>query len=325
MVKLMNGNDLVSVIVAVYNIEQYLDRCIESIIRQKYEFLDIILVDDGSKDKCPEICDEWRKRDSRIQVIHQENRGLSAARNTGIDNAKGRYVVFVDGDDYLEDEYVETLYHLINENNATMSVCNFYFVRENERENSKKEANIPNWRGTGRELLLLEAKRRIFLGPAWCKMYNVNQFKKLRFLEGKIHEDEFFFHEIMWEVDEAICTRRPLYNYLQRKNSIIHSKMTEKKLLDGIDAKKKRVLFYQEKEANDLWEIAIWNYVGAIKNAFLTYGDIMHNSNKKILLADLYRAMYSIWRGEKCSLVRVIKEEIFVLILWLKQIHGRKS
>lgn len=316
----MKKFDVVSVIVAVYNIEEYINKCIESIICQQYEYLDIILVDDGSEDQCPQICDEWSQKDSRIQVIHQNNQGLSAARNAGIDVAKGEYIVFVDGDDYLEADYVLTLHELIVANDADMSVCNFYFVNEIEKQASKDKANVFDWKGSGRELLLLEAREHIFLGMACCKMYSKEQFAKLRFPKGKMHEDVFVFHEIMWDVDNVVCTGKPLYNYVQRANSITHEKMSERKLLDSIEARKNKVHFYHKKNADELWEIAIWDYIGAMKNALNVYKTVISKNNKKILFSDLREAVLSVWKKRKCAVTKVVKEGACVGLLWMKNI-----
>lgn len=121
-------NELISVIVPVYNVEKYSERCIESIINQTYKNLEIILVDDGSPDTCPMICDEYAKKDDRIVVIHKENGGLSDARNAGIEIAKGEYFAFIDSDDYISEEFLSKLYMSLKSNSAFMSICNFDYV-----------------------------------------------------------------------------------------------------------------------------------------------------------------------------------------------------
>ena len=115
--------ELVSVVVPVYKVERYLDKCIGSIVKQTYTNLEIILVDDGSPDNCPQMCDEWAKKDARIRVIHKENGGLSDARNAALDICTGTYVVFVDSDDYVHPEYVSYLYEMIVQHNADLAVC----------------------------------------------------------------------------------------------------------------------------------------------------------------------------------------------------------
>ena len=121
----MNG--IVSIIVPVYNVEKYLDRCIQSAVNQTYKYLEIILVDDGSKDNCPSMCDEWAAKDSRIKVIHKENGGLSSARNAGLNIFKGNFVTFLDSDDWLEPDAVEAMMLCALQNGADMVSCGFYF------------------------------------------------------------------------------------------------------------------------------------------------------------------------------------------------------
>ena len=120
-----NMSELVSVIVPVFMVERYLDRCIQSIVNQTYSNLEIILIDDGSMDQCPQICDKWVEKDSRIIVIHKDNGGVSRARNTGMEKAKGSYIVFVDSDDYLEPLYIEYLYRALCDTGADISECRY--------------------------------------------------------------------------------------------------------------------------------------------------------------------------------------------------------
>ncbi|MBR1540013.1 MAG: glycosyltransferase [Clostridia bacterium] len=122
--------ELISIIVPVYKVEKYLDKCINSIVSQTYKNLEVILVDDGSPDSCGKMCDEWTQKDTRIKVIHKENGGLSDARNFGLDCAKGKYIQFVDSDDYIEKDMIEFLYKNLKENNADISICSNYMVDE---------------------------------------------------------------------------------------------------------------------------------------------------------------------------------------------------
>ena len=129
---------LVSIIVPVYNVEQYLDRCLRSLINQSYKNIEIILVDDGSPDKCPQMCEDWAQKDYRIKVIHKKNGGLSDARNKGIEVARGEYICFVDSDDYIDERYVETLYDLICNNHTEISAISFkeVFLMEEDLDTS---------------------------------------------------------------------------------------------------------------------------------------------------------------------------------------------
>ena len=127
--------DLITIVIPIYKVEKYLDKCIKSVINQTYKNLEIILVDDGSPDNCPKKCDEYEKKDTRIKVIHKENGGLSDARNAGIDIAKGKYITFIDSDDYVSEDYVEYMYNLLKQNNTKMSTCETQVVNiEKETE-----------------------------------------------------------------------------------------------------------------------------------------------------------------------------------------------
>ena len=126
-------NELISIIIPIYNVEKYLHCCINSVIRQTYKNLEIILIDDGSPDNCGKICDEYAKKDNRIKVIHKENGGLSSARNAGLDIAKGEYISFVDSDDYVAENFIEKLYKLCKENDADIAECDFYRIKANEK------------------------------------------------------------------------------------------------------------------------------------------------------------------------------------------------
>ena len=124
--------DLISVIIPIYNVEKYLNKCIDSIINQTYKNLEIILVDDGSPDNCPQICDEYAKKDNRIKVIHKKNGGVSSARNVGLINSTGNYIGFIDPDDYIEPIMYEKLLKVLKESNTLVSMCGFYKIKDNK-------------------------------------------------------------------------------------------------------------------------------------------------------------------------------------------------
>ena len=124
-------SDLVSIIIPVYKVEKYLAQCIESVLSQDYSNIEVILVDDGSPDKCGLICDEFAKKDSRITVIHKQNEGLSSARNSGIDIAKGKYISYIDSDDYISDKYISTMINEFSDNNTDLVICSYYYVYSN--------------------------------------------------------------------------------------------------------------------------------------------------------------------------------------------------
>ena len=225
----MKKTEKISVIVPIYNVEKYLNRCIDSIINQTYENLEIILVDDGSPDDCGKICDEYAKLDKRIKVIHKKNGGLSDARNAGIDVSKGKYLTFIDSDDYIDLDYVEFLYNLIKKFKTKMSICieRIYYEngtilsKENDREVVLNQKEVL-------EKMLYQDEINV---STWAKMYDRSLFKKIKFPKGKIFEDAFTTYKLVMECDKVAVNVKCKYNYMIRKGSILTADFNLNKLL----------------------------------------------------------------------------------------------
>ena len=233
-------NKVVSIIVPVYNVEKYLDRCVESIVNQTYKNLEIILVDDGSPDNCPAMCDEWAKKDNRIKVIHKENGGLSDARNFGIEVFTGDYILFVDSDDYIDLTMVEKMVCRIENDNTDMCVCTFATFKDGEEPN--RNYNKQNEIITAEEALfrLTQKEYNVYFVIACCKLIKREVISDLRFVKGKIHEDEFMCHHLIGNCKTISCIYEPLYFYYTRQGSITKSKITISKLA-VIEAMKDRI------------------------------------------------------------------------------------
>lgn len=226
-------DSLISVIVPIYNVEKYLRKCIESIINQSYKNLEIILVDDGSTDSCGSICDEYAKIDKRIKVIHKENGGLSDARNRGIEASGGAYLMFIDGDDYINEKMAEILYKRIKEDNTDLAMCNFLFVDECGAEVRERNRVLPikNEILTSPKLMKkLLGNKRGYYAIACNKLYKKNLFEDIRFPSGKINEDEFVVHRIFVKCQRISCVSIPLYYYVQRSGSIMNAAVSAKNL-----------------------------------------------------------------------------------------------
>ena len=219
--------DLLSVVVPVYKVEPYLRECLDSIICQTYKELEIILVDDGSPDKCGEICEDYAKKDSRITVYHKENGGLSDARNYGIDRASGEYITFVDSDDVVKPNFAGKLMGLIREHNADVASSPFVNFRSS-----------PEWRGGGiygcvsaqealRELLY---SNRTFYTSACFKVYRTELFRDIRFPVGLYYEDAATTYRIFSRAERIAFTDEPMYGYRINMNSIMHSRYSPKML-----------------------------------------------------------------------------------------------
>lgn len=224
-----NTNSLISVIVPIYNAEQYLEKCIDSIINQTDTNLEIILVNDGSTDNSGAICDEYAKKDSRIKVIHKENGGLSSARNTGLENANGEYVSFVDSDDWIELDMLETLYDACIANEAEVACGGRYDVYP--------QSTIVGLCPQKNECIsTIEMIKKLFTSVecdcSVCdKLFKRPLFNEIRFPIGQINEDEAIFYNLLEGVTRVALINKPLYNYFHRSSSISTSDFTERKLI----------------------------------------------------------------------------------------------
>ena len=234
---------LISVIIPVYKVEAYLTACVESVLAQTYQNFELILVDDGSPDNCPQMCDAFAARDSRIRVIHKENGGLSSARNAGIDAAKGKYLAFLDSDDLWSPLFLERLYTAIEETDADFSVCLF-------RQFSETPAVLtPNESKT--ELLTQRQafecffnERNVTMVVAWNKLYRRYLFDAVRYPVGQIHEDEAVIHEIIGGAKTVAWVEEAHYHYRQAPGSITTSKFSLKRL-DEMYAKEQRIRWFE--------------------------------------------------------------------------------
>ncbi len=236
--------DKISVIVPVYNVEQYLDKCVQSIVTQTYKNLEIILVDDGSTDNSGAICDEWAKKDSRIVVIHKENGGLSDARNAGVLAASGEYIGFIDSDDYIEPVMYEKLYSLISVNDADMALCGVQRKNENgETFSPFSTRQIGKFQGE--EIFNTVDFNNPYYIIAWNKLYKRNLVLKIQFPKGRLHEDEFTAHRFYGECKKIVCCDTPLYHYLKRMGSIMRNGYSVKNL-DAVYAFLDRYYYFKE-------------------------------------------------------------------------------
>lgn len=210
----------VSVIVPVYNVEEYLRACLDSVLGQTYDDLDVIVVDDGSTDGSGRICDQYAQSDRRIRVIHQQNRGLSAARNTGMRAARGEYLTFVDSDDWLSREFVASLVTAILEHRADLAVAGFERAVSQEWEAPVAD---PEWVPLSRDdaLRQLVAGRSVQLAVAWGKLYVRDTLAGTEFPVGRFHEDEFVAHRVLGRTARVIVTDQVLYHYRIRGGSIM--------------------------------------------------------------------------------------------------------
>lgn len=299
-------SDKISVIVPVYNVENYLDKCIESIVNQTYKNLQIILVDDGSTDTSPKKCDEWAKKDERIKIVHKKNGGLSSARNAGIDISQGEFLTFVDSDDWIENNFIEELHKAIVVNNADISICGFKKIEDStckilyEESCCNKDIVIENG------LDLLFTQKNVTYVVAWNKMYRKGIFNKLRYKEGKLHEDEFIIYDVYNLAKNGVAlVNKNLYNYLQRKNSIM-GKTTNEKCFDIVEAFNFRL---KQVNVNSKYYCkAVQQYLNAY---VLVYLRIKDNKQLKKKCFEEYKREQKKFKGLKFDFIFKLKHFIF--------------
>lgn len=241
------NEELLSIIVPIYKVEKYIHQCIDSIINQTYKNIEIILVDDGSPDSCGSICEEYAKKDVRVKVIHKRNGGLSDARNEGLKIAKGKYIGFVDSDDYIKEDMYEYLYNLIIENQAEISTCGFFLKYENEekivesKNNPKSKILCNNKEGIRR--LLVQNKVQNY---AWNKLYKKSLFDDIEYPKGKKMEDLGTTYKLFSKAKKVVLGEEFKYIYRQRIDSITGT-LDTKFLIDNFELAKERYDFINKK------------------------------------------------------------------------------
>lgn len=224
----MNHTELVSVIIPVYKVEKYLDKCVESVVNQTYKNLEIILVDDGSPDACPAMCDNWAQRDSRIKVIHKQNGGLSSARNAGLDVCTGEYVGFVDSDDWIEPDMYEYLLNICADNGADVARCAFVIETENSDNAAHLQGDSELSVLRGDELIVELVNGDYNEGIMCNKLYKRKLFDSVRFKEGITIEDCLANYYIYRQQVTLVSSYAVKYHYLQRGDSITGTAFSEK-------------------------------------------------------------------------------------------------
>lgn len=277
----------ISIIVPVYKVEEYLDRCIKSIINQTYNNLEIILVNDGSPDNCGNICANYALEDSRIKVIHKENGGLSDARNAGIEAATGDYLGFVDSDDYIHPQMYEILYNKLIVSEADISICKYIATTKQDIDTAIPENHIQSY--TNREAL---NELFTFKGPdfviAWNKLYRKDLFSQIRYPKGKIREDEFTTYKLLYLAKKIVYSDATLYYYFQSPNSIMRKK-SFKKESDYAEAMEERLLFFKNETLTEEYQLALRRYCLWLLSVYPSAKNQNTDLNIKSLLQDRLR------------------------------------
>lgn len=249
----------ISVIVPVYNVEKYLKKCIDSVLSQSYGHFELLLIDDGSTDSSGKICDEYGHRDPRIKVVHQNNQGLSSARNAGIDLASGEYITFIDSDDYIDSHFLDILHNNSVKYGADISVCKYKTFYENQL---LKDGH----RGKTKVMSPIEAcseivkKSNAHMIVACGKLYQRNLFLDIRYPVGKHHEDEFTTYQLFYAANCVTVTNSQLYFYLQRQHSIMNTQYNLNRL-DKLEALLVTIDFFKHHEEKELEAFAHYRYL----------------------------------------------------------------
>lgn len=218
----------ISIIVPVYKVEQYLDRCIKSILNQTFTNLELILVDDGSPDRCPEICDEWERKDSRIKVIHKQNGGAGAARNAGLQIASGKYIGFVDSDDWIEANMYQELHQLATKYDADMVICNRF--DRNGKRIADKDVVIELWNKNDCMNHFFRVHGENDTHAIWNRLIKRENLKNFKFIEGRMNEDVHACYCFSFVSNKTIYTNKQYYHYVFNDEGVTNNKFTLKKL-----------------------------------------------------------------------------------------------
>lgn len=286
----------ISVIVPVYKVEDCLEFCVDSILKQTFADFELILVDDGSPDSCGAMCDEYAKKDSRVHVIHRENGGLSAARNSGIDIATGEYITFIDSDDAVAPVYLEKLLWVAESNQADVSCCkkqNFESEDDIAPDDDACECKVM----TGREACLSIYKfRGVMEVTAWAKLYKRERFENHRFPVGKLNEDQAVTPLVLLESSKVAAMNNRYYYYRIRSESIMHKPFSMKRF-DNVEAIDGCIQYFKSQQDIELAEYATKTRkkVVALLNILAEKDGIRNNVPERYRVSK-FRALYDCYK-----------------------------
>lgn len=303
----------ISVIIPIYNVEDYLEQCVESILNQTYTNLEIILVNDGSTDSSGEICDRYKNIDKRIKVIHKVNGGLSDARNCGLENSTGEYIAFFDSDDWADEKFYDTLYTNIKKYNGDIAVCNYkkyYSKKDIELHNSNEVICYSNIEALNQ----LYDKYSVQMIIACNKLYKRKVIGGIRFPVGKIHEDEYLIPMIIYNAYKIIYINNELFYYRQRDNSIMNKKFNIKRL-DYLYVLESRMKFFKENMLDELYEKNVCTYLEKVMEFYF----LIKNSeieNKKSIMKKLKNKLSNLNKNLDINLPKNLKTEILLFNIY---------
>lgn len=236
----------ISVIIPIYKVENYLNRCIESVVRQSYQNLEIILINDGSPDNCPKLCDEWKEKDSRILVVHKENGGLSDARNAGMAIMTGEYVFFIDSDDWIHKDTLKTLVQIQKKYDADIVECKALPTDKEVQDKGLDFEEIEITEFETKSAMAALLRENPLKQTVWNKLYKRNMVEGIEFAVAKYHEDEFWTYQVFDRAKKILFINLNLYYYFQRSDSIMGQAFSMKRV-DAIEGRYNRLKLIKEK------------------------------------------------------------------------------
>lgn len=295
----------ISVIIPVYNVENYLDRCLNSIINQTFTNIEIILINDGSTDNSGDICDFYKKKDKRITVIHKHNEGASIARNKGLNVARGKYISFIDSDDWIDENMLSRLYDIIIDNNADISECKYIETFDNININQPEERIYVASNIQASEFLYKNSDYGSIV--LWNKLYKIELFEDIRFPDKKICEDQFVTPQLYLKSNKIVFTNQIYYYYVQSENSVMRSNFSLRKL-DSIESFRETKKLYRENGLNHISKMIDETY----SYILLKYYNILCDYE------NYYKEMQDIWNEYKVEFPNFMNNE---LISWKYKIY----
>ncbi len=299
----------ISIIVPVYNVEDYLGRCLDSILNQSFKDIEIIVVNDGSTDNSGIICDNYSKKNSIIKVIHKKNGGLSSARNRGLEVAQGKYIGFVDSDDWIDKYMYEKLYNLCEDRNADIGICNFFRNESNRNVDDEVITELNNINGI-RELF----KGNLYRFSACNKLFKKSCFTNITFPEGRVHEDLSTTYKVFANADKVVHTKYRGYFYFIRENSILTSKYNEKRL--DVFIGWTEIIDFISKEYSEVENqvIACFSYA-CVDNMYYILNQVEEKGSKKRLLSVVQSYVRKNYNLIQRNSILSLKYKLILLIL----------
>lgn len=294
---------LISIIVAIYNIEDYLVRCLDSILAQTYDNLEILLVDDGSTDSSGEICDTYARKDERIRVIHKKNGGLSDARNAGLEVAAGAYIGFVDGDDWIEPDMYRAMYEACECHGAQMAACRYRQITKEGTIDGSTDLSVSLSRDEALEIYVCGHEQYLLYHSVWSKLFSRDLILGQRFPVGRNSEDIMFTTRAFCRMERLVYLDRAYYNYvLDRDGSIMNEKAGERRLKDELPFWREQIAYLHACQMREIADKAAYYFY---RRLLFYYVDFMEKKETRPYAEEILR---QVWR-EKKEIHRLLGKE----------------